>query len=134
MLKFWSTAIAIITMATPVQVLAAQTLYRCIDRQAAVSYQAKPCAPGQRLDRIIAYQPDPPTPTSGALFSRKRTESTRGSSVRTTRRTPRHLTASDRCRKAKQQREAALERLGLKRTYDQLSRLDAKVRAICKGY
>ena len=32
------------------------------------------------------------------------------------------------------QRERQLERLGLQRTFDDLSRIDAKVRAVCNGF
>jgi hypothetical protein len=42
------------------------------------------------------------------------------------------ITANDRCHLAKAKREQALERLGLRRNYQQLSQLDAVVRSQCR--
>ncbi|QIL20628.1 hypothetical protein [Thermomonas sp. HDW16] len=38
------------------------------------------------------------------------------------------------CARAKTKREQQLQRLGFKRTFDDLSRNDAVVRAVCNGY
>lgn len=107
----------------------AENLYRCVARNGAVSYQSQPCMASARLDRVVEYQPDPV-----ANFERSpaRQASTRRASRRSVRAaTARHMTAADRCRAGQAKREAALRRLGLKRTYAQLSALDAEARAAC---
>jgi hypothetical protein len=38
------------------------------------------------------------------------------------------------CQRAKARREAQLDQLGLKRTFDDLSRIDAAVRVVCNGF
>lgn len=107
-------------------------LYRCIARDGAVSYQSPPCSASARLDRVVEYRPEP---VANVARSPARPVSTRrawrdGPRTATAGHTPR-TTAADRCRAARARRDAALERLGLKRTYVQLSRLDAGVRAAC---
>ncbi|WP_084602403.1 DUF4124 domain-containing protein [Thermomonas hydrothermalis] len=128
----------LLSLTVPVQ---AGQLYRCLDRANGVTYQSQPCAHGQRTDRVIAYTPDPPVvPTAradnpGAHTAHPRAART-GSSLRPIRlrHAPTRLTtAADRCRAAHAKRQAALERLGLRRTFAQLSRLDAQVRAVCGG-
>ena len=37
----------------------ADSLYRCVARDGAVSYQSQACAAQQRLDRVVEYRPDP---------------------------------------------------------------------------
>lgn len=110
----------------------AETLYRCVARDGAVSYQSQPCMASARLDRVVEYRPEP---VANAERSPARPPSARrasrpGPRTATAGHTPR-TTAADRCRAAQAKRDAALERLGLKRTYAQLSRLDASVRAAC---
>lgn len=110
----------------------AETLYRCVARDGAVSYQSQPCLASARLDRVVEYRPEPvakverlpvrPVSTRRGLRHGHRT-TTAGHASRTT--------AADRCRAAQAKRSATLERLGLKRTYVRLSRLDASVRAAC---
>ncbi|MFN3310479.1 MAG: hypothetical protein ACK40R_02100 [Thermomonas sp.] len=115
-------------------------LYRCVTPQGAVSYQqALPCAPAARLDRVVEYRPDPVTPAviAAPAASSRAALSIRPPRYRYTRvsRLPRvALTAAQRCRIARAQREAALQRLGLKRRYAQLSRLDAELRVACPRY
>jgi len=110
----------------------AETLYRCIARDGAVSYQALPCSASARLDRVVEYRLEPVanvarSPARPALTRRGSRPGPRTATAGHISRT----TAADRCRAARARRDAALERLGLKRTYVQLSRLDASVRAAC---
>ena len=110
----------------------AETLYRCIARDGAVSYQALPCSASARLDRVVEYRLEPVanvarSPARPALTRRGSRPGPRTATAGHISRT----TAADRCRAARARRDAALERLGLKRTYVQLSRLDAGVRAAC---
>lgn len=110
----------------------AADLYRCASPGGQVSYQqSSECPHGQRLNRVIAYQPVPDsTPLATIAASRKpasnashRVKARNGKDV---------LTDSERCRVAKQKRTQAFEQLGLKRTYEDLGRLDAPVRAACR--
>jgi len=110
----------------------AETLYSCGARGGAGGYQAQPCTAPARLARVVEY---PTEPGANAERSPGRPPSARrasrpGPRTATAGHTPR-TTAADRCRAAQAKRDAALERLGLKRTYAQLSRLDASVRAAC---
>lgn len=116
----------------------AENLYRCIAANGAVSYQSQACSGIQRLDRIVEYRADPAQPhdTSPRMQTgssrekvRKTAQRTRSYAVRST-----GVTANSRCRASKAAREAALQRLGLSRTYEQLGRLDAPVRAACRGF
>ena len=112
----------------------AGTLYRCVGAGGQVSYLATPCAAGQRMDRSIEFAPEPDTPVMAAS-GRRRPASTK---VRSMPKSRRGATASrsrvDPCGQAKAKREQALERLGLKRTFDQLSKLDEPVRKACRGF
>lgn len=113
----------------------AEQLYRCVGQQGVVSYQSLPCAAGQRLDRVLEFQPDVIPPALPRAVSRRPPADgqSRGTRLRGTR--PRRtVTASDRCRIEKDRRDASLQRLGLTRTYAQLSRLDEPVRVACRGF
>lgn len=122
-----------VALAWPAQ---AEQLFRCVGPGAAVSYQSMPCAGAARLDRVVDYRPDP---VAAPARTRLRPPPARlhpvhPRSIRITGQAQRHrltATAADRCRAARARRSAALERLGLKRTYAQLSRWDAEVRAAC---
>ncbi len=115
----------------------ADSLYRCVGRDGAVSYQSQPCAARQRLDRVVEYQAEPGAARSGGVPEVSRRQPRRyanGSGGNRIVRVGSATTASQRCRAGKAKREAALQRLGLKRSYDQLSALDMQVRAVCGGY
>lgn len=123
-----------ITNAPPV---GAETLYRCVARNGAVSYQSQACPETQRLDRIVEYRSDPVR----ARDTEQPVESKRQRTRQTTRSPGQHaargshaVTTGSRCRASKAKREAALQRIGLSRTYEQLSRLDAPVREACRGF
>ena len=116
----------------------AETLYRCVDRHAQVSYQSAACGQGQRTARTIEFVPEPVAPETAAKI-RAPISTSKPSRTRSTgyaSRTPRgkRKRGSDVCRAAKNTRQTQLERLGLKRTFDDLSRIDAAVRAACNGY
>ena len=111
----------------------AEILYRCVSVSGEVSWQAAPCARGMRLVKSMSYTPDAPTalplpgPPRITLTGRKSRASTSyRASTRTTRPKP------DACARARVQREATLERVGLKRNFDLLSKLDADVRRVCR--
>ena len=111
----------------------AEVLYRCVSASGAVSWQAAACGQGMRMMKAMEYTPDAPTATHVPLQAsviptrRKPRLATRyRMSARTTRSKP------NACVRARTRREATLERVGLKRTYDLLSKLDADVRAVCR--
>lgn len=113
----------------------AGTLYRCVGAGGQVSYLATPCAAGQRMDRSIEFAAEPDSPVMAAASKRPRSTSAGDRSMSKSRRggtvsRPR----VDPCVLAKAKREQALERLGLKRTFANLSRLDEPVRKACGGF
>lgn len=111
----------------------AEQLYRCVGPAAAVSYQSRPCTGATRLDRVVDYWPDPVIPAAHAATRPRRASQPPGRLAAGPRQHRLVATAADRCRAAHAKRQAALERLGLRRTFAQLSRLDAQVRAVCGG-
>lgn len=115
--------------------VAAGDLYRCVDRSGHVSYQAARCTSHQRMDRRIEFTSEPAPPV--ATVRRAERTAAAGAKSRVARtpviRSNRKAKASP-CMHAKVRRERELERLGLKRTFADLSRIDARVRAVCKGF
>ena len=121
---------------------AAADLYRCAAPGGQASYQQSPdCPNGQRLTRVINYRPVPDSAplAAGNVADRRilRSGTARPQRGFASQRQPsgrgkRTLTDNERCTLAKQARAKASERLGLKRTYEDLSRLDAPVRAACR--
>lgn len=118
----------------------AESLYRCVDNTGTVSYQALRCTRGVRLDRTIHYTPAPerssPRDRDEGLRATLR-EVGAGRRVQYPRRSAAAVkvrSAPDRCRAAKLKRQSALDRLGLQRTYAQLSKLDERVRGACDGF
>jgi hypothetical protein len=119
--------------------------YRCIARDGAVHWQDHACPPGSRSDRRETYADVPPAGTAPAGAHRPRASSRpaarrMGHGPRSprgwapARRQAVAMTRDDRCRQAKAWRTREAERLGLRRTYADLGRLDAPVRAACNGY
>ena len=114
----------------------AGTLYRCVSPNGQVSYLATSCGAGQRMDRSIEFAPESdskPLATnsrqqrSTAVGSRRGVGHLPGGSVA-------KKSKPDPCQQARTKRDLQLERLGLKRTFADLSRLDATVRKACRGY
>lgn len=114
----------------------AAELYRCAAPGGQASYQQSPdCPSGQRLTRVIDYRPVADSvPLATGNVAKQRPRSQRGLTGQRLvgGRGKRALTDSERCTLAKQARTKASERLGLKRTYDDLGRLDAPVREACR--
>ncbi|MFT4178265.1 MAG: DUF4124 domain-containing protein [Thermomonas sp.] len=124
-------AAAILMLAAPTGTSAAE-LYRCTSSAGPVSYQAQPCRPGQRLDRVIDYQPVPDSPPM-RIDPAPKPKPARATSVRShARRSKPAMTDNERCRAAREHRDRQLQKLGLRRTYDQLGKLEEPVRAICR--
>lgn len=112
-------------------------LHRCVSPRNVVGYHATACPQGHRQVGTVDYVPVPDSIARPA--SRQRGTARTGRSSRAARssgavRTRHALTRNDRCRIAKQQRRLAEERIGLRRTYADLGKLDAPVRTACDGY
>ncbi|HWS78238.1 MAG TPA: hypothetical protein VN205_07665 [Thermomonas sp.] len=107
-------------------------LHRCVGPDRSVSYQSVACAAGHRTDRTIAFTPDPVAPVAAQV--RRVAKPMRPTMRQRPRRESARAPRVDACAQAKAKREQALSRLGLQRTYDQLSRLDWAVRAACNGW
>lgn len=114
----------------------AQTVYKC-SVGGAVSYQSAPCAQGS-VSRRWDYVPEPPSsPEVQArldamgreLILRNRPVVSRAGTARRAVVTVARPTA---CERARERQRASLERLKLKRTHDQLRRLDDQVTRHCR--
>lgn len=110
----------------------AEELYRCISPSGAVSWQSVPCARGARQTRTIAFTPEQVVEVPVSVYRQTKNppklRSKSGYRISTRVRRPK----PDACRRARERRESTLERVGLKRTYDLLSKLDADVRRVCR--
>jgi len=117
----------------------AGTLYVCADARGQRSYQDAPCARDARAIGTRAFVARPP---DAALAARTRAIETemdrrnRGGAVRATsvRASARKPEPPSPCQAAKARRDTTLKRVGLKRDFDLLSRLDGEVWDACKGF
>ena len=121
----------------------AQQVHKCVDRSGQVAYQSDPCSQVQTTVRIWEARPDPvpdrpslpvaaPRPPAASAYPKARTG--RASTGRTTGASiPVENAGNSRaCQAAKATRDRTLERVGLKRTFDLLRRLDEAVHRACK--
>jgi hypothetical protein len=107
----------------------AETMYRCVGKGGAVSYQDYPCEKGAKMtgavefmpERVPAYRPPQQIIPPRAL----NVGSPLGAHV------PMQRNPSA-CDSAKAYREQTLRQVGLRRTYELLQRLDENVRVACK--
>ncbi|MUV14380.1 hypothetical protein [Noviluteimonas gilva] len=118
------------------------TVYKCVGKGGAVSFQSFPCAADESTR--AAYDAQPDTQRDIEIAQAKRDVAVRRAKVMSriagTDR-PTYTVASSsnfdadraRCEAAKAHREDTLRRVGLRRTYDLLQRLDEMVREACKG-
>ena len=122
----------------------AQTIYTCVDAKGHKTFQNAPCPVGTRVDRARDYDEAPVDPRLAAQTRQTQREMdarnrAANQEVVTTQVVvaPRGEDARDRqrrlCAEARAYRERELERVGLRRTYDLLSRLDRMVFDACKG-
>lgn len=118
---------------------ATYTVHVCEDAHGDRIYQDVPCDAGTRSVAARAYAiatPDPALAARTRAIEAEMDRRNRGEGrVRVVRTTlARRATAPDPCRSAKVRRESELKRVGLKRTFDQLSRLDGEVWDACHGF
>jgi hypothetical protein len=113
----------------------AQTLNKCVSGSGAVSWQSAACGQGTRHVRSLAYTPETvpevlPASVQVRVNGTRKPRSTRTSGYRSSARP--HRAKPDPCRRARERRESTLERVGLKRNFYLLSKLDADVRRVCR--
>jgi hypothetical protein len=109
----------------------AQTVQKCLGQDGRARYQSAPCEPGERVIAQWAAEPEP-EPVRAAVSQRP--------APARTYRAPRAQRAAsgrmdspvDRCRAAKEHRDAVEKRVGLARTYELLSALNSQVYDACK--
>lgn len=108
------------------------SVYRCVDRAGAVSLQSQPCGPGQRTTRVVSAPPDVEPMRSRQANRPSASNQTGYNTIQYQQEDSRagRMTA---CASARHNRDATVARIGLKRTYDLLQRLDAMVNEACKG-
>lgn len=113
--------------------VAVPMVYRCVDGAGGVSLQSQPCGAGQRMTRAVAapayVEPVRPRIAARTGPSRSATYEFTPPSAADQQRAQHEV----RCAIARREREQTLERVGLKRTYDLLQRLDAMVAQACEG-
>lgn len=122
----------------PAVIAADGVIYKCVDRSRNVSFQNEPCPATHdtRSTRVYTdpgYNPDLARKVADderAIQRRKAENAAAGSYSfgRPGQERPEVL----RCRKARRERDDTLQRVGLKRTFDLLRRLDDKVYEACK--
>ena len=117
----------------------AQDIHTCIDIRGMKSYQNVPCAANQRTASVRSYETKPEDPAIAARVAaiqqemdRRNRPSGRPTAARTG--TVRRPSGPTPCQAAKAKRKATLDRVGLKRNFDLLSRLDSEVWEVCKGF
>lgn len=108
------------------------SVYRCVDRAGGVSLQSQPCGPGQRTTRVVSAPPDM-EPIRPRQANRSVASSQAGYNTIQYQQEDSRAGRMAACAAARQQRDGTLERIGLKRTYNLLQRLDEMVNEACKG-
>jgi len=109
-----------------------QSVHKCIGPDGAVIYQSAPCEPHSR-EAANWEAPVDPTPSREpprAVSSQRERE--RPTARTGHARVVRNASKPSACEQAKANRDSTLERVGLKRTFDLLSRLDEQVRNACR--
>lgn len=109
------------------------TVYRCVDGKGGVSLQSHPCGPGHRTTREVAVSRDFRTPMRRPVAVPSPSQQTVVYSTGPSEQEMRLAARRANCATARRQREQTLERVGLRRDYDLLQRLDRMVANACKG-
>ena len=113
----------------------AQTVYKCVGADGAV-FQSTPCAAGDEQQRAYGGEPYATTPQRQAQINREQARAqavtrrnTRGSSAASTRNGAR--SGQSHCNQVKTQRDRAMQSLGNRRTYEQISFWATEVSRAC---
>jgi hypothetical protein len=117
------------------QAAPAQIVYKCVGKDGRTEYSSWPCKAGQRTHQAIAAPPDPvtryvpPSPRQSAAVSSRVTHNFVAPGPVQQARAAREAA----CQQARRDRDGTLARVGLKRNFDLLRRLDDTVRNACGG-
>lgn len=120
-----------------------QTVQKCIAADGHVTLTSGACGEGQRLAGTYDAVPEPPTfaplvePGRQAASDASGPAAARHGAARNRHRGPaasaRVRTTENRCQAARDRRDRTLRRVGLKRTFDLLRKLDDEVWAACRS-
>lgn len=126
-------ALALAMQLLPAQA-AAQSVQKCIAADGHVTLTSGECGAGERLAASYEAEPEPVAARAAAVASTGQQASRTAPAARRTAagRATRARTAPDRCKAARDRRERTLQRVGLKRTFDLLRRLDDEVWEACR--
>lgn len=130
MCKFFTLA-AILLLAIPAQ---AQVVYKCVGKGGKVEYSSWPCMKELRTEREVAAIPEPvrrytPPAAPTPVYNSGQNNYIYATSSEPSERDQRTY----RCKQAKSWREDELRRLGLRRTFNDLRRIDDWVNQQCAG-
>jgi hypothetical protein len=122
-----------------VSLVFAGDIHTCIDARGIKSYQNAPCAANERTASVRRYETKPEDPAAAARMAviqqemdRRNRPGGRPTVARASH--SRRASGPTPCQAAKAKRKATLDRVGLKRNFDLLSRLDSEVWEVCKGF
>lgn len=130
-------AVVLLVMLLLAPAIDAQQIYKCV-RDREVSYQSAPCDRTQNLVRQWDATPEreptarDPDDRVDSARPRRVAGTHRARSTSNQRNTETRKPSLSRCDAAKARRETKLKAVGLKRTYDLLSKLDDVVNEACK--
>lgn len=125
--------IAIVAMLLVAGSAQAQVVYKCVGKNGHVEFSSWPCASDKKTVKAVAAPPDPVRPyTPPAPRQQPQQVVTNTFYNGQTQPTAREA-AMKRCTNAKQWRADELRRLGLKRTFNDLRRVDDWVNSQCAG-
>lgn len=130
--------VAVIVLVLGASVLApaarAQSVQKCIAGDGRISFTSHACGDGERLAATYSAVPETEPERSAAETARPVRPESRQRQHRTRARAGavRGRKASGPCEKARERRERTLQRVGLKRTFDLLRKLDEEVWDACR--
>lgn len=131
-MRFWIAALLACVAAGPASV-AAGTVSKCLGPGGQIVFTSAECPEGTRPAATYDATPEPraraPRASSQVRGTTTRTPRRRAAAARGGRA---RASSQDRCRAARAQRDATLDRVGLERTFDLLRKLDEDVREACR--
>ncbi len=111
----------------------AGNVYRCVSHAGHVSYQSSTCPARHRTDQVIEFSHDPVVEVAAAGVKARHPKTAIRRSGLNQRQVKARKAPPSACAKARASRDSQLARLGLKRTFDDLRRIDDAVRGVCRG-
>lgn len=135
----WRIVLACFLVSVGTSTWADDPVHKCRDKDGAAMYQATPCAATQRTEWVRDYPPDPPSPVASTAED---TIPSTGAAMPRSKPSPRKPSAHgamisihrdpNACEAAKEARDRAYARLGLKRDFATSRRFDDRVADACR--